>query len=182
MQEKPGPRNAAKTKTECIRSGLGPSKSTAGLPFVSSTRNAHLNMPLKLDMERVNPELAVFFDSEPFPETRLIMGNPQLRMRVGTNRPQLQLIAYLYDCDENGRGRLITHGPITRHCVQPDQPFDICLELVTTCYEVEEGRHLVLVLDTSDLQYQVPTRDEFEVTIYYPGAELPQLKIPFASQ
>ena len=167
--------------SQTISSALGTSKSTAGLPFVSSTINAHLNMPLKLDIAKINRKLALVFQSNTFFQPALILGAPELTVRIETSRPQVQLIAYLYEANAEGRCRLITHGPVTRHAVRPNKAFDLEFELVTTCHEVQEGHHLVLVIDTSDLQYKSPTKDEFEVTFHYDGTIQPTLDVPFAT-
>jgi putative CocE/NonD family hydrolase len=170
------------TKTrpcQTISSALGTSKSTAGLPFVSSTINAHLNMPLKLDIAKINRKLALVYQSDTFFQPALILGAPELNVHIETSRPQVQLIAYLYEANAEGRCRLITHGPVTRHSVRPNKPFELNFELVTTCHEVQEGHHLILVIDTSDLQYKSPTKDEFEVTFHYDGAIQPTLVVPF---
>jgi predicted acyl esterase len=172
--EKPKP-------SQTIYSALGTSKSTAGLPFVSSTINAHLNMPLKLDIAKINRKRALVFQSNTFFQPALILGAPELNVRIETTRPQVQLIAYLYEANAEGRCRLITHGPVTRHSVRPNKPFDLKFELVTTCYEVQEGHHLVLVIDTSDLQYKSPTKDDFEVTFHYDGNAQPTFDVPFAA-
>jgi predicted acyl esterase len=166
---------------QTIYSSLGPSKSTAGLPFVSSTINAHMNMPLKLNIAKINRKRALVFQSNTFFQPALILGAPEINVRIETTRPQFQLIAYLYEANVEGRCRLITHGPVTRHAVRPNKPIDLKFELVTTCYEVQEGHHLVLVIDTSDLQYKSPTKDDFEVTFHYDGSVQPTLDVPFAT-
>ena len=166
--------------TQMISSAFGTSKSTAGLPFVSSSKSAHLNMPLKLDLAKVNPRLAVVYQSETFSQPALILGVPELHLEIETSRPQVQLIAYLYEGNEEGRCRLITHGPFTRHAIAPNKPLAVRFELVATCYEVQEGHHLILVMDTSDLQYKIPTKDEFEVTFHYGAKTPPRLDLPFA--
>ena len=165
-----------------IRSGRGVSKPTAGLPFISSTKNAHLNMPLKLNLDKIDTEFAVVFESGPLPCSEIILGTPQLSLQISSSRPQVQLIAYLYEGNAGGRGRLITHGPVTRHCVEPGKPFELSFELITTCYEVVKGSRLILIIDTSDLQYQAPTRDDFEVTFHHASANQSRLIIPFAPQ
>jgi len=165
---------------QTISSAPGASKSTAGMPFISSTRNAHLNMPLKLDLAQINRELAVVYQSDVFSQTALVLGAPRLQLLIETSRPQVQLIAYLYEANQEGRCRLITHGPMTRHTVAPNEPFAVDFELVSTCYEIQEGSHLALVIDTSDLQYKSPTRDEFDVNFHYAGSVTPALEVPFA--
>lgn len=167
--------------SQTISSARGTSRSTAGLPFISSTVNAHLNMPLRLDIEKIKPKRAVVYQSEPFSESSLILGAPKLNLCIETNRPQMQLIAYLYEANKESRCRLITHGAITRHFVKPNKPFELEFELVTTCYEVQTGQHLVLVIDTSDLQYKAPTKDEFDVIFHFNRKTQPALNIPFSA-
>lgn len=161
-----------------IDSGLGTSRSTAGIPLLSSTRNAHLNMPLKLNLSKIPPRLAVVYETQALTRRWCILGTPQLTLNIETTRPQVQLIAYLYESDAQGRGRLITHGPMTRHLEQPNLAFEVSFEMMTTCYELQEGHHIVLVIDTSDLQYQSPTKDDFTVTFHYGVDRPPRLDIP----
>ena len=139
-------------------------------------------MPLKLDIGKINRKLALVYQSDTFFQPALILGAPELNVRIETSRPQVQLIAYLYEADAEGHCRLITHGPVTRHSVRPNKPFELQFELVTTCYEIQQGHHLVLVIDTSDLQYRIPTKDEFDVTFHYDGSVQPTLDVPFAGE
>jgi len=166
-------------KSNTISSALGTSKSTAGLPFISSTKAAHLNMPLKLDIAKINRKRAVVYRSERFAQTALMLGTAKLHLQIETTRPQVQLIAYLYEANDEGRCRLITHGPVTRHSVKPNKSFNLDFELVTACHEIQEGHHLTLVIDTSDLQYKIPTKDDFDVTFHYDGNVAPTLDVPF---
>lgn len=161
-----------------LYSGLGSSKSTAGIPLFSSTRSAHLNMPLKLDLTKIPEKLALVYHSAPLEQAMCILGTATLTLRIETTRPQIQLIAYLYDAPEEGQARLVTHGPMTRHLVQPNEPFEVSFELLTTCYEIDEAHRLVLAIDTSELQYQAPTKDDFKVTFHYAGGSDPLLKVP----
>jgi len=164
-----------------IFSGEGTSKSTAGIPMFTSSKAAHLNMPVKLKLSRVPDKLAVLFQSEPLLQTTCILGTPELTLRIQSSRPQVQLIAYLYEATEEGRARLITHGPMTRHLVKPNKAFKVSFELMTTCYEVPQGHRLVLVVDTGDLQYQRPTRDDFEVIFHYDAGDVPLLRVPMVA-
>ena len=75
-------------------------------------------MPLKLDIAKINRELAVVYRSERFAKTALMLGTARLHLQIETTRPQVQLIAYLYESSDEGRSRLITHGPVTRHSVK----------------------------------------------------------------
>ena len=161
-----------------LSSGLGSSKSTAGIPLISSTKAAHLNMPLKLNLSRISEKLAVIYQSQPFSRSMCVLGTPELTLTVATTRPQVQLIAYLYEGNAKGRGHLITHGPMTRHLVKPNKPFSVSFELMTSCHEMQAGNHLVLAIDTSDLQYQRPTKDDFKVTFYFGEDRPAMLDVP----
>lgn len=123
-------------------------------------------------------KLAVLYQSEPLLQTQCVPGTPKLTLRIESSRPQVQLVAYLYEATEEGKARLITHGPMTRHLVKPNKPFTVSFELMTTCYEVPRGHRLALVIDTGDLQYQRPTRDDFEVVFHYKAGGLPVFNIP----
>jgi predicted acyl esterase len=166
---------------DAIASSGGSSKSTAGIPLLTSSKAAHLNMPVKLDLSRVPEKVALLFQSEPLLQTMCILGTPALTLRIESSRPQVQLIAYLYEATEEGSARLITHGPMTRHLVTPNKPFKVSFEMITSCYEIPKGHRLALIIDTGDLQYKQPTRDDFEVTFHYDEKGVASLDVPMVA-
>lgn len=169
-----------KPARDSIASSGKNSKLTAGIPLLTSSKAAHLNMPLKLDLSRVPENVALLFQLKPLRQTMYILRTPELTLRIESSRPQLQLIAYLYEATEEGSARLITHGPMTRHLVIPNKPFKTSFEMITSCYEIPKGHWLALIVDTGDLQYKQPTRDDFDVTFPYDETGAAALDIPMA--
>jgi hypothetical protein len=62
-------------------------------------------------------------------------------------------VAYLYDVNALGIGKLITHAPYTFTDRTPGTSFGVDLELFSTAYDVPAGHRLALVIDTVDPLY-----------------------------
>ena len=90
--------------------------------------SAHLNIPLILHSDKLKSSLAMTFQSEPISSKTRIVGIPKLELWIEPSRPQAQLIAYLYDVDQTGKGVFITHGPITLHTATPEQVIKVAFE------------------------------------------------------
>ena len=67
------------------------------------------------------------------------------------------MVAYLYDVDAFGIGKLITHGPLTDYDAAAGQVQSVDLDLVAAAYDVPAGHKVALVIDTFDLLYAPPT-------------------------
>ncbi|MEM8497168.1 MAG: CocE/NonD family hydrolase [Pseudomonadota bacterium] len=166
-------------QSDSLESRLGPSRATAGLPFLSSSRHAHLNLPETVNPRRIKSNVALKYESDPLAKARLILGSPSVNLCVSSSLPQLQLIAYLYEVVEKRSARLITHGPVTRHSLTPNQAIELNFKLIATCYKINPGSKLLLTFDTSDLQYQKPTEDSFEAMFHFEEAGKFHLDIPY---
>lgn len=78
-----------------------------------------------------------------------VRGTPSVHLRVKPERNEGTLVAYLYDMDWSGTGRLITHAPLSwRGGAGSYRDLDIRLPAVS--YDVPSGHKLVLVVDGHD--------------------------------
>jgi predicted acyl esterase len=85
--------------------------------------------------------------------TERVRGTPHLHLGVTPSASHGSLIAYLYDVDALGIGRLVTHAPYTFLDAMPGRSFDVDLDLQATAYDVPAGHHLALVVDAVDPLY-----------------------------
>ncbi|MFI7600038.1 CocE/NonD family hydrolase [Actinoplanes sp. NPDC049681] len=75
----------------------------------------------------------------------------RVHLGIVPDRPDGTVIAYLYDLDSLGIGRLITHAPTSWHGAT--RPFPVDLSLPMTAYDVPKGHRIALVVDTKDPLY-----------------------------
>lgn len=78
-----------------------------------------------------------------------IRGMPSLRLRVRPERAEGTLVAYLYDMDRLGNGKLISHAPVSWRG-GAGVTRDIDLRLPAVSWDVPAGHKLALVVDGSD--------------------------------
>jgi predicted acyl esterase len=82
-----------------------------------------------------------------------IRGTVKLSMTLTPSAAEGTFIAYLYDEDALGIGKLITHAPYTFTDRTSGTSFGADLELFSTAYDVPAGHRLALVIDTVDPLY-----------------------------
>ena len=81
-------------------------------------------------------------------------GAPHLRLTVTPGSSgQTTVIAYLYDTDWSGTGRLVTHVAYTLRGAVAGQAYTIDTDFPSTAYDVPAGNRLSLVVDTVDPLY-----------------------------
>jgi predicted acyl esterase len=78
-----------------------------------------------------------------------VRGVPRLHAPVSSSRPSGTVIAYLYDVDALGFGKLFSHAPAT----WLTSPTTLDLPLQATAYDLPAGHRLALVVDTKDPLY-----------------------------
>ena len=78
-----------------------------------------------------------------------IRGAPKLHLAVNSTQAQGTVVAYLYDTDWTGTGRLIAHAPIT--WLEGVHPLDLKFEAIA--YDIPAGHRLSVVIDTADPLY-----------------------------
>merc|ERR1712000_81569 len=88
--------------------------------------------------------------------TMQIRGNAELSLMVQPKSDTLHLVAYLYDVNLFGTGKLITHKPITVHQTSAGDTIRVDFPLTTVAYDIPAGNKLALVIDSKDLLYAGP--------------------------
>jgi dienelactone hydrolase len=95
------------------------------------------------------------------PSGAAIRGIPRLHLTVPSAPATGTLVAYLYDVDWTGTGRLVTHAPVT--WLAPTATLDAALP--ATAYDVPASHSLALVLDTADPLYLDANRPATPITV-----------------
>jgi predicted acyl esterase len=78
-----------------------------------------------------------------------VRGVPRLHAQLTSSRPTGTVIAYLYDVNAAGLGKLLSHAPAS----WLSSPTSLDLPLQVTAYDLPAGHRLGLVVDTKDPLY-----------------------------
>lgn len=130
------------------------------------------NVPLADDFTSIH------FDSNFLSQTMKIRGTPSVSLQIQPKATKIQLVAYLYDVDVLGTGKLITHGVMTLPNAEKGKKVQIDFDLVTTAYDVPAGHRVVLAIDTKDPQYKSPSSDNYYVDFEFSSNKQSTLSIP----
>lgn len=163
--------------SDSILSGIDSGAST-GIPAVSALLDGHTGIPVLWPLGLTNRVNGIVFQTERQLWPMKIRGNPRLSLELTPSYARMQLVAYLYDVDSWGTGKLITHAPVTLYNAKAGKRQTVEFELVTTAYDVPAGHKLAVALDTFDLLYAVPTLVPYSVTFNYSSAYQSTLVVP----
>ncbi|MDC0744948.1 CocE/NonD family hydrolase C-terminal non-catalytic domain-containing protein [Polyangium mundeleinium] len=88
------------------------------------------------------------------------------------------VIAYLYDTDKLGMGRLVTPIPFTIPEAVAGQVYPVDTDFFVTAYDVPEGHRLTLVVDTVDPLYVDMENRSTELTFVSPPGDPSYVSLP----
>ena len=141
---------------------------STGVPLVTNILSSHFGVPNRVQFSpsQLPNGKALVYESAVFKEYKRIVGVPEFSVVAKATTEGFQLIAYLYDVDQNGLATLITHAPFTKWRDQPlrglskwsslgDGKVLITVSMNATGYDIKAGHHLGLVVDTHDPMYSV---------------------------
>ncbi|WP_407655446.1 CocE/NonD family hydrolase [Burkholderia alba] len=156
---------------------------TSGPIPILSTLGEGLGAPVINALPTVNLATGVRYEGAPLRAPMQLRGIPTLNLRATPSQARAQVVAYLYDVDALGVGKLITHGARTVHWATPGATIDFPIEFSATAYDVPAGHHIGIVLDTFDSLYQPPVNpgERFGVTFQFDPAKQATLVLPVKS-
>ncbi|MFF9478646.1 alpha/beta fold hydrolase [Streptomyces sp. NPDC014733] len=172
-----GQRRIALDGTHTLRAGLD-SGADGGLIFLSSMLDQFLHLPPTASIPLLPRSLAAVWQSEPYRTTQRIRGTATLHTTLTGTAESGTAVAYLYDVDALGIGKLVTHAPYTFHGRTPGTPFGIDLELFSTAYDVPAGHRLAVVVDTADPLYIAHNPRGARLTLSSPASDPSSLSVP----
>ncbi len=153
------------------------SGATSGIPLVSDTADATLNLPVIKHLTRIDRRFAAMYMTEKMPRVTRMRGAPQISFWSAPHKEPQQYVAYLYDCDAWGKGTLITHG-VASERVGKANSNELTLDLNIISYDVPAGHRMVLVIDTRDPLYTNTSTKRYGVELIQDGDRLAQLSLP----
>lgn len=137
-----------------------------------------LEVPIITDISAASDVRSIYFNTDYLNEPMQIRGTPSVKLRVQPHYSKAQVVAYLYDMDFWGTGKLITHGVITLPDAQWGEKVYLDFDLVSTAYDVPAGHRVVLAIDTKDPQYKSPTGVDYFLDFEFSSDKQSTLTIP----
>ncbi len=159
-----------------INGYFGTSFST-GIPILSDLLE-QVDIPVIANIPLESDFRAIYWNSDALPNGMKIRGTPSVSLRIQPHYHKVQLVAYLYDMDAWGYGKLITHGVVTLPDANWGSKVRVDFDMVTTAYDVPAGHKVVVAIDTKDPYYKSPTTADFYVDFQYKTSEQNVVTIP----
>ncbi|MFJ9845608.1 CocE/NonD family hydrolase [Kitasatospora sp. NPDC101155] len=133
--------------------GDTPSGASGGVALLSGLVDQAVHQPPTVVVPLLARSAAVVRQSQPYPQGLSLRGVARVHTTVTATASQGTVVAYLYDVDALGVGRLISHAPQSWSGRTPGQPFPLDVSLFATAYDLPAGHRLALVLGTRDALY-----------------------------
>ena len=150
----------------------------SGIPVLGNLLEGFGAPPLAW-MPAVLRDHGVVYNGKALSSELKLRGMPKVQMHVKPTGPRAQVVAYLYDVDALGWGKLITHGVRSLHWATPGQTISFPVEMDMAAYNVPAGHHLTLVVDTRGARYAKPSDGWFGVDLMFSAEQKSTLSIPY---
>jgi predicted acyl esterase len=157
--------SANSTWTDTITAGTD-TTAGAGVALLTNAFTTLSGAPPTDWLPSVNRANGVVWESDALPTGASIRGMPALRLGLKSGPSTGTLVAYLYDTDALGVGRLITNAPVT--WLSPTSTVN--LRFQATAYDIPAGHHLALVIDTADGLYAGASQNGAQMTFTGPAS------------
>jgi predicted acyl esterase len=142
------------TAGTAARTVRGDTIAAAGICLVTGALETAFGVPPTLWLPAVSRASGAVWVSAPLDAPRPIRGAPHLRLTLTPDRDgDTTAIAYLYDIDRWGVGRLITHLPITARGATAGAAIAVDHDFFLTSHDVPAGHRIALVIDSADPLY-----------------------------
>ncbi|MER7753821.1 CocE/NonD family hydrolase [Kitasatospora sp. NPDC097643] len=155
-----------------------PSGASGGIALLSGLVDQTTHQSPTVVVPLLARSAAVVRQSAPYPQGLALRGAARLHTTVTATSPQGTVVAYLYDVNALGLGRLISHAPQSWSGQPAGQPFPLDVTLFATAYDLPAGHRLALVLGTRDPLYGGLTPSGSTVTFGSTAADPSDLALP----
>jgi hypothetical protein len=128
----------------------------AGVALLTNGLEGLTGVPPVVWLPSVSRHDASVWVSDRYPAGARVRGIPQLHLSLTSSRPTGTIVAYLYDVDDAGFGRLVSHAPVTWLAATTT----VDLRMQVTAFDLPAGHRVALVVDTKDpLYFDATVRD-----------------------
>nr|WP_041825187.1 CocE/NonD family hydrolase [Streptomyces sp. SID5468] len=149
-----------------------------GIVFLSQLADQLAKVPPMASIPLLPRQVAAVWQSAPSATARRIRGTVHLHTTLTSTADRSTVVAYLYDVDALGVGRLVTHAPRTYVGQPAGRPVTVDLDLFSTAYDVPAGHRLALVVDTADPLYITHNPAGSRLTFSSPAGDPSWLSVP----
>lgn len=154
------------------------SGANGGLIFLSQIADEYLKLPPMVSVPLLPRPFAAVWQSDRYDSDQRIRGTAKLHATLTPSASKGTVVAYLYDVNSLGVGKLVTHAPYTFRNKTPGEGFGVDLDLFSTAYDVPEGHRLALVIDTVDSLYHEHNPSWATVAFSSPADDPSWLSVP----
>ncbi len=151
---------------------------TTGIPLVSELLSGAGIFPIAAPA-LVNRANGVVYNGPKLTSTLKLRGIPKVQLQMRPAQAQAQVITYLYDVDEFGIGKLITHSARSVHWATPGKTISFPMDFHMMSYDVPKGHRLSLVVDTKDPHYAPANKTDFKLDLVFNSSTQATLTIPY---
>ncbi len=134
--------------SQTIRAGVD-TTADAGVALLTNGLEGLTGLPPLVWLPSVSRHDAAVWESGRYPAGLRVRGVPRLHLALTSSRPAGTVVAYLYDVNDAGLGRLVSHAPMT--WLAATTGLDVPMQV--TAFDLPAGHRLALVVDTKDPLY-----------------------------
>jgi predicted acyl esterase len=134
--------------SQTIRAGVD-TTAGAGVALLSNGLEGLTGLPPLVWLPSVSRHDAAVWLSDRYQAGLRVRGIPRLHLALTSSRPTGTVVAYLYDVNDAGLGRLVSHAPMT--WLAATTGLDVPMQV--TAFDLPAGHRLALVVDTKDPLY-----------------------------
>ncbi|MDX6346649.1 MAG: hypothetical protein QOF84_1439 [Streptomyces sp.] len=149
-----------------------------GTIFLTSLLDQIAQIPPVVSVPLLPRAVAAVWRSGTYSSAQHIRGTVTLHTTVTPAAAMGTFVAYLYDVDALGTGKLVTHAPYTFTDRTAGRSFGVDLDLFSTAYDVPKGHRLALVIDTVDPLYIEHNPALSTITFSSPAGDPSTLSVP----
>lgn len=170
---------SATAATDRVDSTIDTTATTGVIPILTTMAEA-AGVPVLEVMSTVSLTNGLRYEGAALASPLRLRGAPRVQLRAAPSQARAMLVAYLYDVDGFGVGRLVTHGARAVHWATPGAAVDFSFDLDATAHDVPAGHHLALVLDTADPLYGSPVHpgERFSIALPFSPSAAMTLTVP----
>lgn len=157
----------------------GGTDSAASLTMTAASAADHSDLPTAVWLPNLDHKHSIVFESRGLARPLPLRGTPSVDLWLSSSTENAQLVVYLYEANDLGLARLISHGGGAVNVI-PNQPFPLRVDLRPIAYDLQPGKRVVLVIDTEDPRYTFANRNEnFALRMLFSEEHRPMLRMPY---
>lgn len=153
--------------------------SAASVKPAASLEADESDLPSAVWLPNLDHHHSIVFESRTLAKPLPLRGTPAVDLWLSSSTANARLVVYLYEANELGLGRLISHGGGAVSVI-PNQPFPLRIELRPIAYDLQPGKQVVLVIDTADPRYAFREQSgNFALRLLFSEEHRPMLRVPY---